>query len=90
MDKENPESDMDRPSTMVMTVPVFWTPDGRPTCAANFVGRKTCPFLLVSGFGQRYSCHFSRQEDGHLFDYAEGYLQPGIRCPVHPNMGATE
>lgn len=66
-----------------LAVPVYATPEGRPTCAADMRTGKFCSFLYTSRFGTQHHCFFS--QDGmraSLFDEG-GFLTPCSACPLH-------
>jgi len=72
---------MTTPETRTLEVPVFRSPDGRPTCSVLTVQDKTCRFLRFHKLGTVAICglaldHVHRDGDGL------GYLRPCEGCPL--------
>ena len=66
--------------TRTITLPVYRTPDGEPTCARNFSIGEVCELLRVGVVEGTQMCavatHVVRYLDGF------GYLIPAKDCPL--------
>jgi hypothetical protein len=69
--------------TKKLTVPVYRTPTGRPTCVADVATGKGCIFFRTTNFGSRETCVFAPEDS--LFGLesiprVQGYLDPPRWC----------
>jgi hypothetical protein len=68
------------PETRTIEVPVFRSPDGRPTCAARYgVRDKECRFLRARKYGTDPVCAVKLCR---VDDEGDGYLRPCDGCPL--------
>lgn len=72
--------------TRTLTVPVYRTPDGRPTCAKHFMTGECCRFLRTRTFGTREMCSLSNGVELNRSDDRLGYIIPHSSCPLWNNQ----
>ena len=75
------------PETRTLEIPVYRTPDGKPTCSRDVVTGEMCRFAFVRGFGCIDFCGAvprSERDDDVLRRVPRdtGYLVPHKDCPL--------
>lgn len=66
-----------------LKIKMFFTPEGKPTCATSFPDGEVCPFLRTRFYGQEAFCLFKESERLEYSNGGLGYSMPHEKCPVH-------
>jgi hypothetical protein len=72
--------------TKTLTIPVYETPFGAPTCCRDLSKGEVCRFLHTQRMGLEMTCLFAPQSGKRgepLEKDADGYLVPSLACPFH-------
>ena len=73
-------------NTKTLTIPVYSTPFGAPTCCRDLSKGEVCRFLRTQRMGLEMTCLFAPQSGKRgepLEKDADGYLVPSLACPFH-------
>ncbi len=75
-------------TTKTIKIQAYQTPDGKPTCSADFPSGQFCQFLMTRKFGMEHVCgvaneRLERYFDANLGEHGEyTYLKPAKACPL--------
>jgi hypothetical protein len=72
--------------TATITVPIYETPTGTPTCCRDLAKGEACSFLRTQRMGTEMTCLFALQNGKPaepLMEGQEGFLIPSPACPFN-------